>query len=298
MLFTPQDMFFDRSFTSLGADFEKYSEMSFNESALLSGLIKKLKPAKILEIGVAAGASTCVILKAINEMDTPASFFSCDLSENHYSLKNKKTGFLVDDLMPHLRPSFTFFSGDIYPKFADEIGNEIDFVLLDAAHFLPGEILDFIAVLPNLSNNATVVLHDTSLHLMDYKRKYEHATRILFNTVNADKIAFKDTELYYFITNLSAFKITPDTHKNIANIFASTYLNWGYLPPEQQIQDYMKYFFKFYPHEYVEMIEIAYNTNKTIFALEKLGLNRAIKKDKKLKNRLKKFFFPARYSRI
>ena len=43
---------------------------------------------------------------------------------------------------------WTLFTGNIAAKFMEQIGNNIDMVFIDSAHFEPGEILDFIIVLP------------------------------------------------------------------------------------------------------------------------------------------------------
>ena len=40
----------------------------------------------------------------------------------------------------------------------------IDFCLIDTSHLIPGEILDFLMILPYLKDNATVVFHDVKLH--------------------------------------------------------------------------------------------------------------------------------------
>jgi len=40
------------------------------------------------------------------------------------------------------------------------IGNNIDMVFIDSAHFEPGEILDFLIVLPFLKEEAIVMFHD------------------------------------------------------------------------------------------------------------------------------------------
>ena len=48
----------------------------------------------------------------------------------------------------------------INPDVIDEIGSDIDFLILDTLHIVPGEILDFLVCLPYLTKDAIVVLHD------------------------------------------------------------------------------------------------------------------------------------------
>lgn len=47
---------------------ERCSEMTRDQRAFLGGLIKEKKPKKIVEVGVAAGATTCIILNCLEMM--------------------------------------------------------------------------------------------------------------------------------------------------------------------------------------------------------------------------------------
>lgn len=44
-------------------------EMSEFESVFLCGLIREMKPKKIVEIGVAAGGTTAIILECLSQLD-------------------------------------------------------------------------------------------------------------------------------------------------------------------------------------------------------------------------------------
>ena len=44
-----------------------YSEMSFNEKYFLNGIVRFLKPRKVLEVGVSSGGGTAIILNAIHD---------------------------------------------------------------------------------------------------------------------------------------------------------------------------------------------------------------------------------------
>jgi predicted O-methyltransferase YrrM len=61
-------------------------EMSKFESAFVCGLIKENRPRKILEVGVAAGGTTSIILQCIEDlgMSKECEFFSVDLNEMYY----------------------------------------------------------------------------------------------------------------------------------------------------------------------------------------------------------------------
>ena len=55
---------------------------------------------------------------------------------------------------------WTLFKGNIATEYMEQIGNNIDMVFIDTAHFEPGEMLDFIMVLPFLREKAIAIFHD------------------------------------------------------------------------------------------------------------------------------------------
>ena len=61
------------------------SEMTEWQLGFLCGLIKQKKPKKILEIGVAAGGTTAVILNCVAQLDLDTEVFSIDINEKLYS---------------------------------------------------------------------------------------------------------------------------------------------------------------------------------------------------------------------
>lgn len=74
---------------------QREPEMSEFESAFLCGAIKQFRPKKILEVGVAGGATTAIILQALEDLGEPYEMHSVDVSEKFYADKTKSTGFLA-----------------------------------------------------------------------------------------------------------------------------------------------------------------------------------------------------------
>ena len=56
---------------------------------------------------------------------------------------------------------WTLYTGGITPEFIENIGSCIDFAFIDTKHVTPGEMLDWLMVLPFLKNESIVVFHDT-----------------------------------------------------------------------------------------------------------------------------------------
>lgn len=68
-------------------------EMSSHDHSFLCGMIKKVKPQKLVEIGVAEGGTTAVIMEALTMLGLNSEVWSVDLSENFYCDSTKKTGY-------------------------------------------------------------------------------------------------------------------------------------------------------------------------------------------------------------
>lgn len=229
-------------------------EMSEFESAFLCGLIKKYEPKKILEVGIAEGGTTAIILNCLESIGQEYKMYSVDVSEKCYRMPEKKSGFLAEDTIKNLKVGkHKLYLGKILPQLIDDIGGEIDFVILDTVHSLPGEILDFLVALPYLTENAVACLHDVSLNQRNNQFILAHATGILFSSVVADKMLNflpNDDEKYHSrYSNIAAFQINSQTMKNIYNVFLALTLRWVYLPTQEQFNAYSEFILKNYSQD-------------------------------------------------
>ena len=153
--------------------------------------------------------------------------------------------------------------GKILPQVIDEIGGDIDFVILDTVHMLPGEVLDFIAVLPYLKAGSLVVMHDLSLHQYAPAKLFRNAfsNSALFSAVTAEKFLNFDERAFFRYPNIGAFQVSEQTAENIDNVFLSIVLPWQYLPPENQVVAYRRLYRRFYPAELCEIFQEAIDMN-------------------------------------
>ena len=127
--------------------------MSDNQRQIINGVVRRFSPKKFVEIRVAEGCVLSIILNAIQDLND-SHLYSIDLSDNN------TIGICVKSLFPNLLPKWTLYKGDIATKFMENIGRKIDMILIDSAHFEPGEILNFIIVLSFLKKEAVIVMHD------------------------------------------------------------------------------------------------------------------------------------------
>ena len=154
-----------------------------NQREFLNGVVRRFRPKKIVEIGVSKGCSSSIILNAIQDLDD-SHLYSIDLSDRNI------IGKCVKSLFPNFLPKWTLYKGNIATKFMENIGRNLDMVLIDSAHFEPGEILDFIIVLPFLSEEAVIVMHDIANQItVPMKaggwigKRNEWAPYIIFNSI-------------------------------------------------------------------------------------------------------------------
>lgn len=234
--------------------------MTRDDLAFLVGVLDEAKPEKVLEMGVAAGATTALILDVLDKQGQNAFLHSMDLSDRYFQDQTKATGYLVDEIHPELKDRWRLHTGAPIPRLIDAIGGGVDLLILDTVHSLPGELIDFPVVLPYLKDGAWVILHDINLY--SNSKKPEFATKVLLDTVVGEKII--TPELHHgkeHLPNIGAFRITPDTRKYIVNCFSALAMPWEYLPSQEDYGWYKTFFAKHYDEEMVKLLDLAYEQN-------------------------------------
>ena len=248
-------------FYRLEASIQDYSEMIAQDNLFLISLINQYKPQKILEVGVSKGASSLVILNSIQEN---AKLYSLDYNTEHYTLKGVKTGFLLDKY-PSLKQKMELHTGGLSLKFMDKISSSIDdsqkfdFCLLDTAHAIPGEVLDFLQVLPYLKENAIVVLHDINLHLNRFEtpnREIAYSSNVLFSTLKGKKFLpyFEPFESLFgnFFSNIGAVQLNHESFSNYFDIFNLLTHKWQYPVSNDDISECINFIKTHYGEYYSE----------------------------------------------
>ena len=233
-------------------DINETSEMHYTEQAFLNGLIRKHKPKKILELGVSAGGSSAIILNACKDIEG-SKLYSIDKLSYYYKNPQKSPGYVVEEKFPELMNNWKLYTGDIPCAFIDEIGDGIDFVLIDTIHVRPGEIADFLSVLPYLKENAIVCFHDIGASFswgLRFKPAY-YCNDILFSCIKGEKMLPKK-DYYEFFSNIGAIKLDEEQNKNFLDYFFLLSLPWEYIPEESDNQKLITHFEKHYDSKLVD----------------------------------------------
>ena len=233
------------------------------ERDFLNGMIRKIKPKKVVEIGVANGGSSAIILNAIKDVEG-AHLYSIEKSIDLIYDKTKKSGYLIKERFQNLMDKWTFYPGGITAEFIEKIGGEIDVVFIDTVHFTPGEMLDWLQVLPFLKEEAIVILHDTFL-------------MYLFGNVDTTKKNYSNNQLLCYIRgdlilpsynskdfdrNIGAIKLAKEQNKYYTQYFFALATQWEYMPEEKDISIMKEFFMKYYGERYTNIFEDAVKKNK------------------------------------
>lgn len=239
------------------------SELFPEQQKFLCGLIRDKRPKKILELGVAAGGTSCLIQYTLQLLGQQAEMYSIDVLPMFYRDDRKEAGFLLKEMAGKfpLVQHHLFVNGT-FPEFAEQIGNGIDFLVLDTAHALPGELLEFLVCLPYLTEDATVVLHDVMQNQGNgYNELY--ASKVLYMSVTADKYicwSHEEPEKSRGLANIGAFTLNERTRSEIENCFYALSFNWCYMMEPDQEERYRGILAMHYPANCLRL----YDTNKRL----------------------------------
>ena len=229
------------------------SRMWGNQREFLNGIVRKFKPKKILEIGVAEGGSSIVILNAIKTIKN-SHLYSIDIS------KHEKIGFCVKNIFPNLLENWSLYTGNSAAKFIEEIGNGIDMVFLDSSHFEPGEILDFLIVFPFLKKGAIVAIHDIGNQITRFGKRQEFAPYLIFNIIRGKKYLPSGKGILY--KDIGAIKLEDNQQKYINDYFRALGGQWQYFPEEEDINLIRNLFKKYYNNDCFTIFEEASSFNR------------------------------------
>ena len=224
----------------------------------INGMIRKYKPKKILEVGVAGGGSSAIILNAIENIEN-SHLYSIDILNYDYSRLEKKTGWIVKDNFSNLMKKWTLFTGGITSNFIEQIGGDIDLVFLDTVHESPGEWLDIIQVMPFLKkSNAIVMLHDIKFQFL-FRKVFYSSNDHLFTYLKGKKIIPKVPDV---IPNIGAVLLDNDQKKYYFDYFFALTSTWTYIPEIEEWNFIREFIVKYYEKELIEIYDSAYKLNK------------------------------------
>jgi predicted O-methyltransferase YrrM len=243
------------------------SRMSGNQREFLNGVVRKFKPKKILEIGVAEGGSSIIILNAIKDLKN-SHLFSIDLS------KNEMIGYCVKNLFNNLSNKWSLYTGNIPAKFMKKIGKNIEMAFIDSAHLEPGEILDFLIILPFLKEEAIIIFHDIANQITKAGGKNTRrnwAPYKIFNMIRGNK--FYPSGNNILTKEIGAIKLSKNQFTYIHDYFRALGGQWDYFPEEEHIDLIRKLIKIYYDNDCLVIFEEAIKFNRIFLRNNPLKTN-------------------------
>ena len=242
-------------------------QLGYEEPYFINGIIRKYKPKKCLEIGVAYGGSSILILNAIKDIKD-SFLISLDLNTYLYTGEKLETGYNVKKYFPELTDKWKLYTGDQPHKFLDKLNLKFDFLYLDTSHITPGEIINIIEALPFLEDNAIVILHDIMFHFFSYHKSYfNYNSKIHFSPIYlitslmGDKAILENKEIG--LENIGAVRLFSNQDKYYNNYFLLLLSPWEYMPTDNQIDDLRVFIKKYYKQDiYLKIFNKAVKENK------------------------------------
>jgi predicted O-methyltransferase YrrM len=140
--------------------------ISIHDAAFLYDLVRGIRPRRAIEVGVASGGSTVLLLSALQDagLAEQHALHSFDLHPFCYFDRSKPVGCLVNEQVPELTSAWKFHvratARDAGSLFAHE---PVTFAFIDADHRHPATTADLLSLAPALAPGAWVALHDIDL---------------------------------------------------------------------------------------------------------------------------------------
>lgn len=234
----------------VGNKYAECSGMTQEDREFLNAMILRYEPKKILELGVAGGSSSVIILNAIKDLEN-AHLYSIDYADTFFADKTKKAGYIVDEYS-YLKDKWTFYHPGMAYNYMEKIGGNIDFCFIDTVHKNPGELLDFLMVLPFLKKNCVVLFHDVNLHQY-VNEDIKITNNLLMSAVKGEKIIPVEYQDYF--ANISGVILDDDIKEHVWEIFNLLCLKWHYFPSDSELSELVSFFEKHYSKEYVDMFK-------------------------------------------
>jgi predicted O-methyltransferase YrrM len=249
----------------------EYSEMPEIERLFINGLIRYARPSNILEIGVARGGGSVVLLNAISDMPN-GKVTSVDTAVKYYRDHSFNVGCAASKKYPD-SPRWELRTGKDISEIIEELAQDrkFDMVVLDTLHVHPAETLHFLSVFPFLTDDAIIVIQDLQTYASTlaigsvFYRPFHlfpniaFACKLLYDTLVGDKIKLPVSEyagsrwnIHY--SNLGAVQLNADSRKYLGDVFSVLEFPWGILLPA--INHVSSIVYKYYKKAFAEQYKV------------------------------------------
>ena len=164
------------------------ASISVDDAAFFAGFVVETRPQKLVEVGVASGWGSCVLLHALRSAGLDASeLYGVDVEDRFFYDAAYATGQCVTEVMPECAPRYRLLTGVTIGECAPQVGGGVDFAFIDAHHMHPWATLDLLAVMPFMKPGSWVALHDLNLSRKEDQEHRNRGPKYLFEGWDGDK---------------------------------------------------------------------------------------------------------------
>jgi predicted O-methyltransferase YrrM len=165
------------------------ASISERDAAFFTGLAMEVRPSKVVEIGVASGWGSCVLLSALDVAGrSDAELHGVDIASRFFYDEAYATGQCVAEVLPECVTRYRLRTGVTIGECAPAIGGGIDFAFIDAHHMHPWATLDLLAILPFLVPGSWVAMHDLNLSRKEDQEHRNRGPKYLFEAWEDDRL--------------------------------------------------------------------------------------------------------------
>jgi predicted O-methyltransferase YrrM len=259
-----------------GFDTEE-SGMTSSDLKFLLHFLREKRPVKVLEIGVWAGGTTKLLLRAL---PPAATVYSVDYLQTLYNDSARKVGCAVAGSYDARTEAAwkTYFGQDV-SQCIREIGGGVDFCIMDTTHQLPGEILSYLAVLPYLKDGAVLLWHDIIAHAQLCRRGSGdgltpaylanlYCTSLLFSAIfSREKFTYRQViSADYNVGAIGIDKALALAH--VEQVLNVLFMPWEYMPGEDILRGTLDVIREHYPPEAAGLFReiVHHQRNRLVYA--------------------------------
>ncbi len=191
---------------------------SVKRFAFFMGLLDKIRPTAMAEVGVSAGTlSACLLYKA-TRLNPDVRLFGIDFGDHLYYDDSIPIAAAIMESFPDLLDNFSLHTGKTALDADEVIDQPLDFVYVDANHLHPWASIDCLCLVPHLRPDAVIGFHDTALHPC-------RAMAGVLTSTSLELESLQETEMDYHGTTVCRYD--GDTEKLLTNLLASFGLPWA-----------------------------------------------------------------------
>jgi len=198
------------------------------DAGFLIEMVTKHAPATMVEIGVASGVSSAVLLYALDRLpDIPGGrrLYSCDIHPACYFDATHATGEAVASMYPRPRTEWILDTNIDTRRLSQTMApSSVELAFIDANHYHPWPLLDLLHTTVLLRPGAWVILHDTNLPIVSPECSVWGA-KWLFDEWPFEKIAGAGAA-----RNIGAVKLPADLRRLIPFAASLIERQWEFAP--------------------------------------------------------------------